>query len=80
VDPLNKRMDSTRELMIQLDGLSSQLREQGEQQADLLKKRNELLRNVHENGDRNDLILNYEEASKDFEQMSYKLRSEIKDI
>jgi len=80
VDPLNKRMDSTRELLIQLDGLSSQLREQGEQQADLLKKRNELLRNVHENGDRNDLILNYEEASKDFEQMSYKLRSEIKDI
>lgn len=73
-------MDSTRELLIQLDGLSSQLREQGEQQADLLKKRNELLRNVHENGDRNDLILNYEEASKDFEQMSYKLRSEIKDI
>jgi len=73
-------MDSTRELLTQLDGLSSQLREHGEQQADLLKRRNELLRNVHENGDRNDLILNYEEASKDFQQMSHKLRSEIKDI
>jgi len=44
IDPLNERLSSTRDLLAELDELSTRLREQGEQQADLLKRKNELVR------------------------------------
>lgn len=80
IDPLNERMASTKALLEQLDDLSDRLRDQGEKQAELLKRRNDLLGKVHENGDRNDLIHNYQEASRDFQGMTAKLSKEINDI
>jgi len=44
-------MASTKALLEQLDDLSDRLRDQGEKQAELLKRRNDLLGKVHENGD-----------------------------